>query len=99
MTVEFFHYRIYVGDALVHKMQGTSVCTVAVNFWDRNYLHLDKPKNVALSQVKSLNGLRLDELDCRKLTYENTANTDALKKIEKLRTLAKLNECFKFCNF
>jgi hypothetical protein len=45
------------------------------------------------------NGLRLDKLDCRKLTYENNANTDALKVMEKLRTLAKFNENLKFCNF
>jgi hypothetical protein len=83
------YYRIYVGDALVHKMQGTSICTTAVNFWDRNHLHLDKPNDVALSRVRSLNGLHLDELDCGKLTYENTANTDALKEMQKLRTLAK----------
>jgi hypothetical protein len=44
-----------------------------------------------------LNGLHLDELDSGKLTYENTANTDALKEMEKLRTLAKLNQSFKFC--
>jgi hypothetical protein len=38
-------------------------------------------------------------LDCEKLTNENTANTDALKEMDRLRTLAKLNENFKFCNF
>jgi ATP-dependent exoDNAse (exonuclease V) alpha subunit len=78
------YYRIYVGDALVHKMQGTSVYTVAVNFWDRNYLHLEKHMcYVALSRGKSLNGLHLDKLDYEKLT-QNTANTDALKEMEKL---------------
>jgi hypothetical protein len=50
----------------------------------------------ALNRVRSLNGLRLEELDCGKLTNENT---DTLKKMERLRTLAKLNEYFKFCNF
>jgi hypothetical protein len=33
------------------------------------------------------------------VTNENTANTDALKEIERLRALAKLNEDFKYCNF
>jgi hypothetical protein len=37
---------------------------------------------VALSRVRLLNGLHLDELDCRQLTYENTANTE----MEKLQT-------------
>jgi hypothetical protein len=37
------YYCIYVGDAQVRRMQGTKVCTAAVNFWDRNYMHLDKP--------------------------------------------------------
>jgi hypothetical protein len=40
----------------------------------------------------------MDELDCGKLTNKNTANTDALKDMERLRTLAKLNENFKFYN-
>jgi hypothetical protein len=47
---------------------------------------------VALSGVKSLNGLRLDELDCGKLSNENCATTDTLKKMEILQTLAKSNE-------
>jgi hypothetical protein len=51
---------------------------------------------VALSRVRSLNELHLYEVDCEKLTYENTVNTDALKEMEKLRALAKLNESFKF---
>jgi hypothetical protein len=57
---------------------------------------------VALSRVRSLNGLRLDELDCKKLTNKNTAITDALKEMERLRTLAKFYENLKkltFCNF
>jgi hypothetical protein len=44
------------------------------------------------SKDATLNRLRLDELDCGKLINENTANTDALKEMERLRTLAKLNE-------
>jgi hypothetical protein len=67
-------------------MQGTTVCTAEVNLG----LKLFGPIQayVALSRVKSLNGLRLDELDCGKLRNENTANTDALKEMERLRTLA-----------
>jgi hypothetical protein len=84
MTVEFLvvkrqlkrkYYRIYVGDALVHKMQGTSVCS---SQFLGSKLFPPGQAYVALSRVKSLNGLHLDELDCGKLTYENTANTDTL---------------------
>jgi hypothetical protein len=53
---------------------------------------------VALSRVRSLNGLRLNKLDCGKLTNKNNANTETLKEMERLRTLAKLNENFKFGN-
>jgi hypothetical protein len=58
----------------------------------------DSSQFVAFSRVRSLNGLRLNKLDCGKLTYENIANTDTIKEMERLRTLAKLNENFKFGN-
>jgi hypothetical protein len=54
---------------------------------------------VTLSRVSSLNGLRLNKLDCGKLTNENIANTDNLKEMERLWTSAKLNEKCKFGNF
>jgi ATP-dependent exoDNAse (exonuclease V) alpha subunit len=73
----------------VHKMQGTTVCTAVVNLGSK--LFAPGQAYVALSRVKSLNGLLLDELDCGKLTNENTANTDAIKEMERLRTLAKFN--------
>jgi ATP-dependent exoDNAse (exonuclease V) alpha subunit len=71
----------------VHKMQGTTVCTAVVNLMGAK-LFAPGQAYVALSRVRSLNGLRLEESDCGKLTNKNTANTDALKKMEILQTLA-----------
>jgi hypothetical protein len=56
-------------------MQGTTVCTAVVNL--RSNQFAPEQAYVALSRVRSLNGWRLDELDCGKLTNENTVNTDA----------------------
>jgi hypothetical protein len=72
-------------------MQGTTVCTAVVNLMGAK-LFAPGQANVALSRVRSLNGLRLEEPDYGKLTNENTANTDALKKMEILQTLEKFNE-------
>jgi hypothetical protein len=67
-------------------MQDTTLCTAVVNLG----LKLFAPRHdyVALSRVRSLIGLCLDEQDCGKSTNENTAT---LKEMERLRTLAKLN--------
>jgi hypothetical protein len=48
--------------------------------------------NTALSRVRSLKRLRLDEQVCEKLTNENTANIDALKEMKRMQTLAKFNK-------
>jgi ATP-dependent exoDNAse (exonuclease V) alpha subunit len=62
----------------VHKMQGTTVC---VNLMGAK-LFSHTQVYVALSRVRSLNGLHLEEPDCGKLTNKNIANTDALKKMD-----------------
>jgi hypothetical protein len=72
------------------KMQGITVFTALNNVGSK--LFAPGQAYIALSRVRSLNGLCLDELDCGKLTNENTANTDALKEMEILQTLAKINE-------
>jgi hypothetical protein len=67
-------------------MQSTALCTAVLNVASKIFAPVQG--YVALSRVSSLNGLRLNELDCEKPTNENT---DELKEMERLRTLAKLN--------
>jgi hypothetical protein len=63
----------------VHKMQGTTVCTAVVNLGSK--LFAPWQAYIALSRVNLLHGLRLDELDCGKITKENTANSNLGNKI------------------
>lgn len=69
----------------VHKMQG---CTV-----DRAVVYLESAlfakgqAYVALSRVRSLDGLRIEELDCSKLTGKTPCNEDAIKEMERMRQL------------
>lgn len=72
----------------VHKMKE---CTV-----DRAVVYLG-PKlfkkgqaYVALSRVRSLDGLRIEELDCSKLSGKTPCNEDALKEMERMRNPSSL---------
>jgi hypothetical protein len=82
---------------LLFEVQGTTVCTAVANLGLK--LFALGQAYVALIRVRLLNGLRLIKLDCEKLTNEKISKTDALMEMERLRTLAKLNENFKFGNF
>lgn len=42
---------------------------------------------VALSRVRSLDGLRIMELDCSKLTGKTPCNKEVIKKMERMRQL------------
>jgi hypothetical protein len=55
------------------------VCSAVVNL--RSNQFGPGQAYVTFSQVWSLNGLRLDELDGGKLTNEDTANTDASRRL------------------
>jgi hypothetical protein len=68
-------------------MQGNTVCRAVVNLGLK--LFALGQAYVALSRISSLNQLRLNKLDCGKLTNENIANTVPLKEMERLRTLTK----------
>lgn len=51
---------------------------------------------VALSRVKSLDGLEIDDIDPTKLIDSNLCNPKALAKMNRLRQLPKYNVCYSF---
>lgn len=71
----------------VHKMQGTTVNTAVVNLGSN--IFAPGQAYVALSRVRSLDGLQLDELDCEMLTGANTCNTAAMDEMKRLKKLPK----------
>jgi len=67
----------------VHKMQG---CTVDYAFvYLGKELFQDGQEYVALSRVRSLEGVRVLELDCSKLTGRKPCNEDAIREMDRMR--------------
>lgn len=67
----------------VHKMQGCTVDNAVIYLGSR--LFAAGQAYVALSRGRSLNGIRIEELDCSKLTGKVLCNRDALDEMERLR--------------
>ncbi|GBN09263.1 hypothetical protein AVEN_188312-1 [Araneus ventricosus] len=69
--------------ATVHKMQGSTV-DYAVIYLGRK-LFVAGQAYVALSLVKSLDGLLIEELGCSKLTGKVPCNNEALEEMDRMR--------------
>ncbi|GFT27887.1 ATP-dependent DNA helicase [Nephila pilipes] len=67
----------------VHKMQGCTVDKAVINLGSN--LFADGQAYVALSRLRSLDGLRIEDLDGLKLTGTTPCNEDALEEMERMR--------------
>jgi ATP-dependent exoDNAse (exonuclease V) alpha subunit len=67
----------------VHKMQGSTVDYAVVNLGKS--LFAKGQAYVALSRVRSLDGLRIEELHCSKLTGMTPCNEEVLAEMYQMR--------------
>lgn len=66
-----------------HKMQGTTVDYAVVYLGQK--LFVQGQAYVIISRVRSLDGLRIEELDASKITGKTFCNVDALDEIDRMR--------------
>ena len=73
----------------VHKMQGATVNHAVINLGSN--IFAAGQAYVALSRVRSLDGLILEELDASKVVGKNVCNTKALVEMERMRKVSKFS--------
>jgi len=71
----------------VHKIQGSTVDYAVIYLGPK--LFAEGQAYVSLSLVRSLDGLRIEELDNSKLTGKKPCNNDALEGMDRMRKLLK----------
>jgi PIF1-like helicase len=69
----------------VHKMQGSTVDYAVIDLGPA--LFASGQAYVALSRVRSLDGLQILDLDCTKLTGKKPCNNEALAEMDRLRSV------------